>query len=114
VITASVDGHLKFWKKAKSSVEFMKHFRAHLEPFQGLSVSKDGLLLATISTDKACKIFDVVNFGRPIPAFLRPSPKTHSPTLPISDMISMMKLDYTPKCCTWIFKRGEAQALLAV
>lgn len=29
-------------------------------------------------------------------------------------MINMMKLDYTPKCCTWVFKRGEAQALLAM
>jgi len=28
-ITASVDGHLKFWKKRHEGVEFVKHFRAH-------------------------------------------------------------------------------------
>ena len=28
-ITASHDGHLKFWKKRFEGVEFVKHFRAH-------------------------------------------------------------------------------------
>ena len=31
-----------------------------------------------------------------------------------ADMINMLKLDFMPKCCTWIYKRGQAQALLAV
>lgn len=31
IITASQDGHLKFWKKKHSEgVEFVKHFRCHL------------------------------------------------------------------------------------
>lgn len=30
VITGSVDGHIKFWKKQPESIEFVKHFRAHL------------------------------------------------------------------------------------
>lgn len=30
VITGSVDGHIKFWKKDDSGVEFVKHFRSHL------------------------------------------------------------------------------------
>lgn len=30
VITASVDGHVKFWKKTEEGIEFVKHFRAHL------------------------------------------------------------------------------------
>ncbi len=29
LITGSVDGHLKFWKKKPEGVEFVKHFRAH-------------------------------------------------------------------------------------
>lgn len=29
-ITASCDGHVKFWKKTGDEVEFVKHFRAHL------------------------------------------------------------------------------------
>lgn len=30
LITASADGHLKFWKKYPVGIEFVKHFRAHL------------------------------------------------------------------------------------
>lgn len=31
IITASIDGHLKFWKKIhKEGVEFVKHFRCHM------------------------------------------------------------------------------------
>lgn len=30
MITTSVDGHLKFWKKNDMGVEFVKHYRAHL------------------------------------------------------------------------------------
>lgn len=30
VITGSVDGHIKFWKKDDCGVEFVKHFRSHL------------------------------------------------------------------------------------
>lgn len=30
VITASVDGHVKFWKKMEEGIEFVKHFRSHL------------------------------------------------------------------------------------
>lgn len=30
IVTASCDGHVKFWKKQEEGVEFVKHFRAHL------------------------------------------------------------------------------------
>ena len=30
LVTASQDGHVKFWKKQEEGVEFVKHFRAHL------------------------------------------------------------------------------------
>lgn len=30
IVTASVDGHLKFWKKMEDGIEFVKHFRSHL------------------------------------------------------------------------------------
>ena len=36
-MTASSDGHLKFWKKRPTGVEFAKHFRAHLGPVTGAS-----------------------------------------------------------------------------
>ena len=81
IITASRDGHVKFWKKQPEGIEFVKHFRAHLGNFAklcglnlpqqlilaqivGLAVSHDGGLLCTSSVDKTLKIFDVVSFGR--------------------------------------------------
>ncbi len=30
IVTASSDGHVKFWKKLEDGIEFVKHFRAHL------------------------------------------------------------------------------------
>lgn len=30
VVTASLDGHVKFWKKLEEGIEFVKHFRSHL------------------------------------------------------------------------------------
>lgn len=30
IITASCDGHVKFWKKMDTDIEFVKHFRSHL------------------------------------------------------------------------------------
>ena len=63
VITASVDGHVKFWKKQEEGIEFVKHYRAHLGPVVGTSVSADGALYASISSDGTVKVFDVANFG---------------------------------------------------
>lgn len=56
IITASVDGHIKFWKKQTQGIEFAKHYKAHLGPITGLSVSSDGSLCASISTDKTVKV----------------------------------------------------------
>lgn len=57
IITASVDGHIKFWKKQPQGIEFAKHFKAHLGPITGLAVSADGSLCASISSaDKSVKV----------------------------------------------------------
>jgi len=92
VITASQDGHIKFWKKQEVSVEFVKHFRAHLGNIADVSVNSTGTLLATVSSDKACKVFDIVNF----------------------DMINMLKLNYVPTCAQWIHRAGDALQELAI
>ena len=63
IITASKDGHLKFWKKQTFGIEFVKHYIAHLDTITSVSVSPDGLSLATCSLDKSIKIYDVINFG---------------------------------------------------
>lgn len=91
-ITASVDGHIKFWKKQLEGIEFAKHYKAHLGPVTGLVVSSDGTLCASISTDKSVKVFDVASF----------------------DMIAMFRLPFVPGCVEWIFTQGDANAALAV
>ncbi|TDL23225.1 hypothetical protein BD410DRAFT_787555 [Rickenella mellea] len=92
LITTSIDGHLKLWKKQELGIEFVKHYRAHLGQVIGVSASADGQLYASIADDGAAKVFDVVNF----------------------DMINMIKLGYMPHACCWVHKRGQAQGLLAI
>jgi len=92
IITASHDGHIKFWKKIEVGVEFVKHFRAHLSPISQLCVNVTGSLLCTVSADKAIKVFDVVNF----------------------DMINILQLGYVPSCVGWIHRAGDPVAELAV
>lgn len=92
VITASIDGHLKFWKKTEEGIIFVKHFRAHLGNIQAISVNSSGTLLCTISNDKSFKVFDVVNF----------------------DMINMNKLNFSPGYCEWIHGAGDPIAAVAI
>ncbi|XP_031622174.1 peptidylprolyl isomerase domain and WD repeat-containing protein 1 [Contarinia nasturtii] len=92
IVTASIDGHLKFWKKMEDGIEFVKHFRSHLSPINALAVNVNGTYLCTASSDKSVKIFDVVNF----------------------DMINMIKLDFEPKCAEWIHSPNDAISALAV
>ncbi|KAK2968073.1 hypothetical protein RJ640_000488 [Escallonia rubra] len=91
-ITGSLDGHLKFWKKKGLGIEFAKHFRSHLGPIEGLAVSIDGLLCATISSDHSVKIYDVVNY----------------------DMMVMLRLPYVPGTIEWVYKQGDVKAKLAI
>ncbi|RKO92503.1 hypothetical protein BDK51DRAFT_36400 [Blyttiomyces helicus] len=91
LITTSIDGHVKFWKKTERGIEFVKHFRSHLGAIVAIDVSFDGVLLATTAVDKGLKIFDIVNF----------------------DMINMMKLPYFPNALCWAYQKGNAQAFLA-
>ena len=93
VVTCSRDGQLKFWKKMQMGIEFVKHFRAHLSPITGIAATIDGSLLATVAGDKAFKVFDVYAF----------------------DMISWVKLDFTPTVCEWVGGGGSrAKPTLAV
>lgn len=64
LITSSVDGVVKFWKKVAGGVEFVKEFRAHVGEIRGTSISADGRSFATAGADKTVKIFDVITFGR--------------------------------------------------
>jgi peptidylprolyl isomerase domain and WD repeat-containing protein 1 len=86
VITASIDGHIKFWKKQSIGIEFVKHFRTHLGPITDLCANTTGTLLASISTDKTLKVFDIINF----------------------DMIHMIQLEYKPHSTQWCHSSGDA------
>nr|XP_022312893.1 peptidylprolyl isomerase domain and WD repeat-containing protein 1-like [Crassostrea virginica] len=93
IVTASCDGHVKFWKKnEEEGIEFVKHFRSHLGNIEDLGMSDNGELCCTISDDKSAKIFDVVNF----------------------DMINMIKLTFTPLACGWLYRSGDIIPALAI
>uniref|UniRef100_A0A8C2XW80 peptidylprolyl isomerase n=1 Tax=Capra hircus TaxID=9925 RepID=A0A8C2XW80_CAPHI len=91
IITASHDGHVKFWKKIEEGIEFVKHFRSHLGVIESIAISSEGALFCSVGDDKAMKVFDVVNF----------------------DMINMLKLGYFPGQCEWIYCPGDAISSVA-
>jgi peptidylprolyl isomerase domain and WD repeat-containing protein 1 len=60
IITCSVDGHIKFWRKTFKLVDFVKHFKAHRGPISGLSVNQDmSLVCSAGSTDHSLKLYDL-------------------------------------------------------
>lgn len=91
VITSSVDGVVKFWKKVAQGIEFVKEFKAHDGEIQSVSVSQDGRSFATAGLDETIKIFDVVSF----------------------DLLTMLPLGYTPKSICWVHRRGASRPLVA-
>lgn len=92
VLTASADGHLKFWKKVAGGVEFVKHFRAHANAVEELAVAADGALAATLSDDGTVKVFDVSAF----------------------DMTAMLRLGYTGGAAAWVHSANAPSPRLAV
>ena len=49
LITSSVDGVVKFWKKGADNIEFVKEFKAHNGEIKSVSVSADGSRLAPVT-----------------------------------------------------------------
>ncbi|CCC14138.1 unnamed protein product [Sordaria macrospora k-hell] len=64
LITTSIDGVVKFWKKVTGEIEFVKEYKAHLGEIKSVSVSQDGRSFATAGADKTIKLFDK---GAPLP-----------------------------------------------
>ncbi|GME28425.1 hypothetical protein GTA08_BOTSDO02948 [Neofusicoccum parvum] len=92
LITSSIDGVVKFWKKTRDGVEFVKEFRAHNGEVKAVSVSADGRSFASAGADNTVKIFDVITF----------------------DLLAMVTLEALPKCLCWVHNRGASLPLLAV
>lgn len=63
LITSSVDGVVKFWKKVAVGIESVKEFKAHVGEIKSVSVSQDGRTFATAGADKTIKFFDIITFG---------------------------------------------------
>ena len=63
-MTASIDGHVKLWKKQDQGIEFVKNYRAHLSTIVGISASSDGQLFASVAEDGTAKVFDILNYGK--------------------------------------------------
>ena len=80
IITASLDGHVKFWKKMSKNIEFVKHYQAHLGPVHALVLSSDEKLLVTTSADQMIKFFEIIGF----------------------DMCNMIRVSYIPNCAAWL------------
>jgi peptidylprolyl isomerase domain and WD repeat-containing protein 1 len=91
VITTSIDGVVKFWKKTATGIEFAKEYRAHSGRIQSSSVSADGAAFASAGDedDKTIKLFDVITF----------------------DLLSMLNLEAPATCICWVHRRGSAPVL---
>lgn len=110
IITTSIDGHIKLWKKQDLGIEFVKDYRAHLQPVVAVAASADGQLFASMSEDGSAKIFDVVNFGGTSSYFDYAAWLTSY----VVDMINIIKLGFKPFTCCWVHRRNQAQGLLAM
>lgn len=93
IITTSVDGFVKFWKKMARGIEFAKEYRAHNGRIQCTCLSADGTAFASAGDedDKSIKLYDVLTF----------------------DLLSMINLGTASQCICWVHKPGSAP-LLAV
>ena len=81
IVTASRDGHVKFWKKMADSIEFVKHYQAHLGPLYALRISGDDkMLVTTCPSDETIKFFDISGF----------------------DMTNMIEVSYAPTAAEWV------------
>ncbi|KAK1050129.1 Peptidyl-prolyl cis-trans isomerase cyp15 [Friedmanniomyces endolithicus] len=92
LITSSVDGYVKFWKKVAGGIEFVKEYKAHDGEIKGVTGSVDGRSYATVGVDNTIKIFDVVNF----------------------DLLAVLQLESTPKAVCYVHGHGSSYPVLAV
>ncbi|KAF4753623.1 cytochrome P450 monooxygenase 16 [Perkinsus olseni] len=94
IITCSTDGHVKFWKKRKIGVEFVKHYAAHKGPIACATISASGMEFATLGKQDRCvKVFDVAGFN----------------------MVMMHKFsNFDPLSCCFIHEADSPSATLAV
>lgn len=110
LMTASIDGYIKFWRRPPPVVgggaptgvegapfgntpliEFVKTFRAHTGPITALSTNSRGELLVSVSVDQTLKVFDVAS----------------------CDLLSMRKLSFVPEDVLVCGSRDSGSVLVA-
>lgn len=110
LMTASIDGYIKFWRRPPPVVgggaptrveggpfgnapliEFVKTFRAHTGPITALATSPRGELLVSTSVDQTLKVFDVAS----------------------CDLLSMRKLSFTPEEVLFCGSRDSGSILVS-
>jgi len=93
LVTGSIDGHIKFWKKQYEGIEFVKHYHAHIGgALVNMTMSQDGRLLATIGEDTALKLYEVSSF----------------------DMMGMIKLKFKPLALEFVHPKNAPTTTLAI
>lgn len=92
LVTTSVDGYVKFWKKTSGAIEFVKEYKAHDGDIRSVTVSADGRSYATAGLDNTIKIFDVATF----------------------DLLAMLEPRKPPKAICFVHGHGTSFPLLAV
>ena len=75
IITASVDGYIKFWEKQPTGIDYVKQIRAHtsmfhsshpliyVEPITGVAFSPDGTSLVSVGEDNTIRVMDMASRG---------------------------------------------------
>jgi peptidylprolyl isomerase domain and WD repeat-containing protein 1 len=91
VITTSIDGVVKFWKKIATGIEFAKEYKAHEGRILSSSISADGTYFATSGDedDNTIKIFDVVTF----------------------DLLSIITHEQPANSICWVHRRASSPVL---
>lgn len=92
LITSSLDGYVKFWKKVAGGIEFVKEYKAHEGEIVSVSASVDGRAFATAGADGSIKFFDVETF----------------------DLLAMLQPEVQPKCICYVHGTGSSFPVLAV
>ena len=83
LLTASRDGVLKWWKKVKGTITFVRQYRAHEGALLCLTCDLAGTNAVSIGCDRWLKWFDVVNF----------------------DLVHMIQLTYDAAAAAWVHER---------
>lgn len=91
IITVSIDGHIKFWQKVFNLIGPIKTIKAHNGLVNGVCLSKNHELLASVGIDKMLRIFDVqacelktgikLNFASVCCDFFPPKPGFDTPLI---------------------------------